>query len=80
MTEMKWTMSIGMERRINESYRHIKPYLKQIDILKDMCSHCEKYCGEEHDYNECLGTPCFTCYLGYEYLKWQSSYEDNGGY
>ena len=64
-----------MQRKIEESYNHIMNYLKDQKILKDMCSHCENYSGEEHDYKECLSMPCFICYLGYEYLKWQTSWE-----
>ena len=45
------------------------------EILKDMCKHCEKYCGKQHDYEECLDMPCFKCFLGYSYLKWETSYE-----
>lgn len=34
-------MNIKMKRKIEESYNHIKPYLKDQEILKDMCKHCE---------------------------------------
>lgn len=63
------------ERKIEESYKHIKPYLKDQKILKDMCERCEKYCGKEHDYEECLNTPCFRCFLGYSYLQLATSWE-----
>jgi len=63
------------ERKIEESYNHIKPYLKDQKILKEMCGHCERYCGKEHDYEECLQMPCFRCYLGYAYLEWETSWE-----
>ena len=64
-----------MLKKLEESYNHVKPYLKNQKILKDMCGHCERYCGEQHDYEECLNMPCFKCFLGYEYLKWETSWE-----
>lgn len=68
-------MNEKMQRKIEESYRHIEPYLGGEEILKDMCKHCEKYCGEQHDYEECLDMPCFKCFLGYSYLEWATSWE-----
>ena len=64
-----------MERKIEESYAHIKPYLNEQKILKDMCKHCEGYCSDQHDYEECLDKPCFKCFLGYSYLEWETSWE-----
>lgn len=62
------------ERQIEESYRHIKPYLSDTDDcgteLREMCKHCERYCGTCHDWEECLAMPCFRFYLAYEYLEW----------
>lgn len=66
---------IIMRRKLDESYRHIKPYLKDQDILHKMCKRCERYCGIKHDYNECLNEPCFKCFLGYSYLEWEASCE-----
>lgn len=63
------------ERKIEESYNHIKPYLKDQKILAEMCGHCERYCGKEHDYEECRNMPCFKCFLGYSYLQWLTSWE-----
>ena len=63
------------ERKIEESYQHIKLYLKSQKILREMCEHCERYCGESHDYEECLDMPCFKCFLGYSYLEWETSWE-----
>lgn len=68
-------MNKKMQRKLNDSYIHIGPYLKTQEILKDMCKYCEKYCGEHHDYKECLDMPCFKCFLGYSYLEWETSYE-----
>ena len=68
-------MNKKMQRKIEYSYTHIKPYLKTQEILKDMCGRCERYCGEQHDYEECLDMPCFKCFLGYSYLEWETSWE-----
>lgn len=64
-----------MQRKIKESYSHIKPYLDEQELLKDMCQRCERYCGKQHDYEECLDMPCFKCFLGYSYLEWETSWE-----
>ena len=46
--------------QIEESYNHIKPYLKICcPELEKMCSKCDKYCGKEHDYEECKDEICF---------------------
>lgn len=64
-------------RNIRESYEHIKHYLTDTDDsgseLREMCQRCERYCGEQHDWEECLDTPCFKFYLAYEYLEWLNS-------
>ena len=60
-----------LERRINESYEHIRLYLNQEECtkeLREMCKNCEKYCGEQHDYEECKDRPCFRFWLCYEYV------------
>ena len=64
-----------LTKKLEEAYKHIKPYLKEQQILREMCQNCEFYCGEEHDYEECRHKACFRCYLGYEYLQWSASYE-----
>lgn len=65
------------KRQIKESYINIKPYLNDTDDcgteLRAMCERCERYCGNEHDWNECLDMPCFQFYLAYEYLEWVNS-------
>ena len=62
-------------RQIEESYNHIKPYLKICcPELEKMCSKCEKYCGKEHDYEECKDEICFKFFLAFEYLEWLNSY------
>lgn len=64
-----------MQRKLEEAYKHIEPHLKEKDILKDMCKHCERYCENQHNYKECLDMPCFKCFLGYSYLEWATSWE-----
>lgn len=61
------------EQQIEESYRHIKPYLKDDTKLRDMCLSCECYMATEHDYEDCLDMPCFRFYLAYIYLEWLNS-------
>ena len=39
-----------------------------------MCSKCEKYCGKEHNYEECKDEICFKFFLAFEYLEWLNSY------
>ena len=68
-------MNKKMQRKIEESYNHIKPYLNEQEILRDLCSWCEKYNGYKHNYEECLDMPCFKCFLGYSYLEWETSWE-----
>ena len=70
-------MNYKTRMQIEESYRHFKPYLSEKcgsgKELREMCKHCEKYCGKEHDWEDCLDTPCFRFYLAYEYLEWLNS-------
>lgn len=65
------------ERQLEEAYNHIEPYLKdekETEDLRKMCSNCEKYCGKEHDFEECKEMMCFKCYLALEYLDWCNGY------
>lgn len=64
-----------MNKYQEEFYEHIKDYLDEEDELKEMCSYCERYCGKEHDYENCKKMKCFQFYLGNGYLKWYKSYE-----
>lgn len=59
-----------MNERFDEAYRHIKPYIKDARELHSMCSRCERYCGEMHDFSECREEWCFKFWLAYVYLKW----------
>ena len=67
-----------IERKLEESYKHIKPYLNhknEVGILHEMCGRCEKYVGNDHDFAECRNEPCFICFLGFEYMCWEDSFE-----
>lgn len=64
----------GVNRKITETYDNIFPYLDDEDTtksLRNLCSRCERYCGEEHvmDYSECRDEPCFIFWLAYKYLE-----------
>ena len=59
-----------IDRQIEETWEHIKPYIKDQKELYEMCKHCERYCGKQHDYEECLNMQCFKFYLAYAYLDW----------
>lgn len=65
------------KNNIEESYNHIKPYLKNTNEcgteLRKMCNRCELYCGNQHDWGECIDKPCFQFYLAFEYLEWLNS-------
>lgn len=67
----------SVERKIEETYDHIEPYLNNpecVPLLHEMCQNCEMWNGvEEHDYHDCFGKACFTCFLGFEYVNWSSS-------
>lgn len=68
-------MYSATKSKLDESYRHIKPYLKDQVELRRMCNHCKNYCGDKHDYATCLKEQCFQFYLAYEYVEWCSSWE-----
>ena len=61
------------KQQIEESYNHIKPYLKDDTERRDMCLRCECYMAPEHDYEDCRDMPCFRFYLAYKYLEWLNS-------
>lgn len=66
-----------IEDRIEESYQHIQPYLKNEDStkeLREMCRNCEAYCGAEHDFTQCRDKRCFQFWLCYKYMTWSMSF------
>lgn len=66
-----------VERKLEEAYQHMKPYLntESAPELFAMCNLCEKWDGKAHDFSGCRNMPCFKCWLGLAYLKWETSYE-----
>ena len=67
-----------VKRKLNEAYSHIKPYMdepEEVGELHEMCKHCERWSGKEHDYKECEDMMCFKFWLAYEYLCWETSWE-----
>lgn len=38
---------------IEEAYKHTKPYIDDLECtkeLREMCKHCERYCGKKIDW------------------------------
>lgn len=60
--------------QLEESYRHIKPYINDDEELKKLCECCECYCGNNHNYEDCKNNQCFKMYLAYRYLEWCNSW------
>lgn len=61
-------------RQLTKDLWRILMYAEDDENLKKMCSRCDKWCGEEHDYNECVDMPCFIFYRAFEYLELVNSY------
>lgn len=68
-------MQKKVERKLEEAYEHIKPYMKTDASLSRLCHPCEQWMGSEHDYEECRDKECFRCWLAMVYLKWAAHYE-----
>lgn len=62
------------ERQLEEAWQHIQPYIGQEAELKEMCTHCENYCRDKHDYDDCRNQMCFKFYLAHVYLSWCNAY------
>lgn len=66
-----------IDKQIEESRKHIKPYMQNEEStkeLREMCKSCEVYCGKEHNYEECENKACFRFWLAYEYLQWVNAF------
>ena len=63
--------------KLDECWGHIHNYIGEPHTpeLIAMCKNCENWCGKEHNYEECREKPCFICWLGLEYLMWETSWE-----
>lgn len=64
-----------VNKKLEEAYEHIKPYMKEDPLLKELCAQCEKYNGQEHNYEECRNKVCFDIYLAAVYLRWVTAWE-----
>jgi len=64
-----------VDRKLQEAYDHIKPYMKEQKSLSELCKQCEGWMGGYHDYEECRDKMCFKCWLAMVYLEWETSYE-----
>lgn len=64
------------KEQLKNDLPRIMMYIDEFDELKEMCSHCEKWYGEKHDYTECLNSPCFTFFRAFEYLEFSNSYTE----
>lgn len=66
--------------QIEEDWKRIKPYLnREYPELTDMCKRCEEWCGENHDYEECLENPCFKFFRCYAYLDFANTFKGKYG-
>ena len=54
--------------KIERDLYRVLNYANEDEELQTMCRNCEQWCGEKHDYHECLDKPCFTFYRCYAYL------------
>lgn len=64
-----------VNKKLEEAYEHIKHHMKEDQLLKELCSQCEKYRGQEHDYEKCRNKICFDMYLATSYLHWVTAWE-----
>lgn len=64
-----------VNKKLEEAYELIKPYIKEDPLLKELCPRCKKYIGQEHDYEECRNEVCFDMYLATTYLRWVTAWE-----
>lgn len=73
-------MRENTKHQIDDDYKTLKNYLHEDKELQDMCQRCEEWCGENHDYDECLNKPCFTFYRCYKFLEKSNSWKNNYEY
>ena len=66
-------MHKNTERQLEEAYHNVIPYIRTQSELKEMCKHCEHYCGKEHNYEFCRDMMCFKFYLAFRYLEWSNN-------
>lgn len=68
------------KRQIDDDYKILKNHLHEDKELREMCKRCEEWCGEEHDYDECLKKPCFIFYRCYRFLDNLNSWRNDREY
>jgi len=56
------------KKSIDRDLNRIMPYVNEDEDLQQMCKYCERYCGKEHNYENCLNMKCFTFYRCYSLL------------
>lgn len=68
-----------IEKRLNDEYKSLKPYLNNKNCCKSLhniCLDCEQYMGlGRHNYEDCKDRPCLKHYLAYSKLRTYISYE-----
>ena len=64
------------QEQLKEDLPRIMRYANQDEELEEMCSRCKEWSGEEHDYSECLGKPCFTFYRAFKYLDFANGWHE----
>lgn len=70
------TVDEKVNRKLEQAYVHIKPYMEDQTELYEMCKNCECWKGKQlHDYDECRNKPCFRFWLGFTYLHWDTAWE-----
>ena len=69
-------MRAKTEDRINSDLARAMRYANVNEDLREMCRRCEEWCGEEHDYQECIGRACFTFWRAFYYLDYFLTWED----
>lgn len=56
--------------QIDSDLWRVLKFANENEELHKMCRVCEEWCGQEHDYNECVNKPCFTFFRCYEFLDY----------
>ena len=72
-----------LNRRLDDEYNRIKPYLNNTKCCADlhkMCENCDGFMGvAQHNYEDCKNKNCFRFYLAYSILESDIGYELFGG-
>lgn len=60
----------GMKRMLQ--YHHC---IHEKGEMAKVYNHCEKFCGEQHDYHECTECPAFQMYCELEEFRFAASFD-----